>query len=678
MARNNRGTVISGRTKLVVALFFFVILPLYIVFGQVGELNEGISVSISPKRPSLGENFKYEIMVRGNFFSSVTVIPPVYLGGFKILEGPYIRPNVEENGIIITYVLKALRKGERILRSFTVKVNSDVYKTPSLKIDVISIRPTVYWRVEREEYFVGEVFPVTLELVLWDKLAIPLGVDTRAPVDSWFEEFVSGETLKHDNLDGKERFMVPLKSFLVTFGKTGRFRIPPARVILPGRIRLYTPLKVITVRSLPSKVKPTYAVGSFDYSYKLSDKSVELGKSLRISITVAGVGNFNYFKFPVPTIRGVKGIVVENDEEVKPTINGYAGFRRVVYLFKPKNSGNFYCTIPDFPYLDRTSKNVKILKGGRYLLSVNLPVKKATTEITFPLKTYSEFVKSNKKPLLGKWFTYLLFLPGPLLYLLVLLFRRYRKKRQSVIIMAVLFLSLLFFQSADGGDSTRESISGNVSVVKEIFSRASKAYANKNYTLSGKLFEKLEKSYPENRVLLYNIAVCYYQNKDTVRAMHVLRELLRKYPSEEKARKFLRILETKLSLTDQIPPSLDVNPERLLNILIVLFNLLFIFIIAYTSNRRIGFLFSSFLIGIGFLVVLGYLGYSYYYTSKARGVVATERGYVLRIPERTSTIQNRVVGGTSVNVLGRAKEYVLVKTGNGSEGWIPSKDILLD
>jgi len=678
VARDHRRTVLSRRTKLVMIFLFFIDFPLWMVFGQIGELNEGISVSISPKRPSLGEKFKYEIMVRGNFFSSVTVIPPAYLGGFKILEGPYIRPNVEENGIIITYILKALRKGERILRSFTVKVNSDVYKTPPLKVDIINIRPTVYWRVKKGKYFVGEVFPITLELILWDKLAIPLRVDTRAPRDSWFEEFVSGESLKRDNFEGKERFVVPLKNFLVTFGRAGRFRIPPARVILPGRVKLYTPLKIIEVKKLPKGVESTYAVGNFDYRHRIDRESIELGKTFSVTLTVTGVGNFNYFKFPVPVVEGVKGIIVEDVEEVKPTVKGYAGYKRRIYLFKPENRGKIYCTIPDFPYFDRKDKVVRVLKGDRYTISVTLPAKSSPKVSVFSIKGYGEFVKSSERSLYNSWFLYLVFFPGPLLYLIFLLAKKYKKKRRSLVIMGVLAVSFVVFQSSNGDTVGVNGSRLYPERVKNLFFKASSAYNNKDYSLAGRLFGELGKIYPHNKVLLYNMAVCYYRSENLLEAMHILRTILRRYPEEREVRDFLNLLETKLLLKDQIPPSLDINPERLINLLIVLFNLLFVFIIVYDSSKRIGFLFSSFLVGIAFLAVFGYLVYSYYYSSRERGIVGTNWTYVLRIPEKTSSVRSKISGGTSFDVLGRAKGYVLVRTGSGSEGWIVNEDILLD
>ncbi len=678
MAGENGVSVISGKTGLVAFIFYFLFFFLSLnLFGQSEGMNEGIDVSISPKKPSVGKNFTFEIFVKGNFFSSVKVVPPAYLGGFKIVEGPYIRPNIEENGIIITFVLKALRRGERVLRSFTVLVNSNVYKTPPVKIEVITIKPVLRWSLEGNEFLVGETFPATLELVLWDRIEMPVKISTRAPADSWFEEFFPDRVLKSEEVDGKKKFLIPLKSFLVTFGKAGRFRFPPARVILPNGAKLYTPLKVITVKKPPKKIKSSYAIGKYSYTYSVDKREVEVGKEFTVTVKIEGWGNFNYFRFPVPIVKGSSVGVVNERKELISTSNGYKGFREKSYRFKVERVGNLECTIPDFVYLDRLSRKVRILKGKRFKLKVVKPVEEKRVIKSFPIRGYDEFLESLQAPFYTRWSLILWFLPGILFYGIIMLMRRYKDKREGMSTLVGIFF--MVFVLTGMGSNIKGEYGHSMEVVKDKFDGAYRLYLKGDYKSSAALFEELlHEKFGKNSVLLYNLAVCYYHVSDYVNSLHYIRTLLKYNPGDSEAREFLLGIEKKLSLENSIYPSLNIGFRYWVVAILVVFNLFFVLFALYRLSDRLGFLFFSLLMVTCFVLGVGLLAYTYYYNSRSRGIIARDGVYILRVPDKDAHTKTEVKAGSSLYVEGRAENYVLVRTDSGDEGWVESDDVLLD
>ncbi len=113
----------SGYRKGLVSLLLF--LTAAAVFSQGGNT---VGLKVYPQSPAVDQEFKAEIYLYGNFFSDVVVLPPDRLGVFTITGGPYVRPDVSRNGIIITFTLKSRRKGRHLLKSFTVKSGPAVIK----------------------------------------------------------------------------------------------------------------------------------------------------------------------------------------------------------------------------------------------------------------------------------------------------------------------------------------------------------------------------------------------------------------------------------------------------------------------------------------------------------------------------------------------------------------------
>ena len=200
-------------------------------------------------------------------------------------------------------------------------------------------------------------------------------------------------------------------------------------------------------------------------------------------------------------------------------------------------------------------------------------------------------------------------------------------------------------------------------------------YTEGNLTMAIFEFENALRRAPESAGLLHNLAILYFKEGDTPRALYAAREAVRLAPRHPRTRTLPRAIEASVGIDRSIPPRHIVHPDLFFFILVIAINLLAI--IAGLSISRV-----KGLVLVGKLVLLivivasiGGLSISQSYFTRQLGVVRSEYN-MRRIPERGADGWLVLPAGKAVEVLATQSGFVLVQTALELQGWVPIEQIL--
>jgi len=647
-----------------------------IVFSE----QNAVRLKIVPQNPIVNEEFRVEIYVSGNFFTDVSILPPERMGVFKITGGPYIRPDVSKNGIIISFTVRSRSKGKHLLRSFVIKSGSSRVKTEEVLINVIRIKQEVLWQVPKKTVYIGEAVPVKLQLSLWNVPEIPVSVDVRVPKNALLEEFSLYSGIKEKTEDERKHFIIPLKAFLVTPARTGYIRLPAARVLLSDNRKYYSKAVTLRVIPLPKRLQKSKAIGTFYTGYSIKPEKAVTGKEVTVKVTLSGRGNLNYLRLPVPEISGKPLKRTEKVNNFYASEKGYTGSVTEIYKFRLKNPGSYRCIVPAFYYLDSKTQRVKKIADWNLNFKVikEKEAKSAKTQVLFnkwPLMNINRYrVFSYKKMYRIAW-VYLFFLPGPFLIIIFLVLDKIKKRKRKWKIPVLIVVSLLLL---NGTLINRHLKTGSSEAGEsEAIEKALKYYDNADYENALNIFLKIADK-TNNPAVIFNIAACYNGLDDYIEAIHYLRKMLKLDPASRTAIKYLVELERKEGLVNQIPASIRFNPDYFFILEVLIFNLFCLFLVLYIRRRNIRIVLFLIVLSIVFFISAGYLIYSINYINKKTGVIAVDQGELKKIPESIANAWVTLKGGTAVEVLESAGRYSLIRTGDGLLGWILRGSILPD
>jgi hypothetical protein len=170
--------------------------------------------------------------------------------------------------------------------------------------------------------------------------------------------------------------------------------------------------------------------------------------------------------------------------------------------------------------------------------------------------------------------------------------------------------------------------------------------------------------------------LCYFQAHRYGEAIYYLNNAIRFDPTNRVMRQTLAWMEQRLSLTRQIEPPWSVNPDLMLIIVAILFNLTCVLLAISGAGKG-----GRYVIVLVFAVLLtlaagGGLVYSISTQNDEIGVVGRDAGNLLKIPRPDATSWLELPRGTTVRILLDSNNFYLVRTGYGVEGWLPAEDVL--
>jgi BatD DUF11 like domain len=387
--------------------------------------------SVSKNSIGINERLRIDFAMNedGDNFS-----PPSF-EGFKIVGGPsqsvsyqYIngRKSFEKS---YSYFLQPLKKGTVLIKSATIEINGQVYKTNPVKItvgnavaeerDPYDPYGSPYYQQQRQQtpppsgamgkegvHLVAEISNSNPYLNEPITVVYKIFVSHRSGVGGWREvQNPKYNNFWSQNIDIKQlqvqegkfkgenyRYAVLRKTVLYP-QKSGKLTIEPLTldievevpsgevdffgrpIMRMGSKKVSAGSKVISVKPLPEAGKPenfSGAVGSFDFKVVPSKTSLKAGESFDLKVSVSGKGNLKLFTLPKPVVpASLEMYDPAHQENVQTPLTGMTGSISDTYTIIPQSKGNYPIQPLSFTYFDLASKTYKTITSKPIVIEVS-------------------------------------------------------------------------------------------------------------------------------------------------------------------------------------------------------------------------------------------------------------------------------------------------------------------
>ena len=255
-------------------------------------------------------------------------------------------------------------------------------------------------------------------------------------------------------------------------------------------------------------------------------------------------------------------------------------------------------------------------------------------------------------------FIYLCFLPGFIVFIILLLIK---KKRISSLVF--LFFGLCFLLYPVPGSLIEQGVD---------------VFLSGDYAGALKMFKQSEEFIGPLKGLCYNNALCYYHLDKKGYAIFELYRARKKAPMDRRFIHALRLIEEEAGLTSQINTIPFIHPDIPFIIMMALFNISCIFLGLVFRFKKGSFVIIFVLLTLCTIGALVVFITTQFQLQEKICVVISQNGMLKQIPLPSSRTWVLLKEGASIKVLGNAKGYYLVKTGRGLNGWIREADVKVE
>ncbi|HUX51185.1 MAG TPA: BatD family protein [Spirochaetia bacterium] len=614
---------------------------------------------------------------------NLTVVEPDYPQALQKDGGPLIRPAIaganpeafrNQDAVEVQIDFTALRPGRYVIGQFRCQSGYTSFVTQPVMVAVTdpatgTVPPEARWIVSTATPYLGQT--VYLQLALTDLVEpiFPDQISTTPPASGVFEEVRGLGKIRTAEYGSTVLYQVPVATYYLTPTTNGAVTIPAATVTVKG-VKVRAPEASINVQTLPSRVQGSGAVGTFSFSATVANPEITEGDSFDLTLRVEGTGNLSYLHFP--DIIAPDLVITSTTERntYVPTENGYTGYREVAYQLSPRGAGTASVTIPEFSWIDPTTGSVHAANLRSFVLKTDPapitaePQSAAAGDKSpvFALLSVAQMRQTENTNAFERPVNYLWLLPGILVLAVVLFLRRQGKGVGGAPFVAGL---LLLIAAASSTPFPSASLQAGID-----------AFQAGNTQRAINEFHAALSSRPHNAGILYNQALCYFQDRRYGEAIYYIDSAIRYRPTDSLMREALGWMETRIGLTRQIEPPWSVAPDLMLIITAILFNATCV-LVAISGRGRGG----RYAISLAFAVILvltsaAGLVYTIDVQQTEIGVVGSSSGNLLKIPRADATSWLELQPGTTVRVLLDSNGFYLVRTGYGVEGWLPADDVL--
>ena len=353
--------------------------------------------------------------------------------GFRVVGGP--SQQISQSWVngrssfnkAYSYYLLPLQKGVLTIKSATIEINGQIYKTNPIKITVTNAIPRprdpnqqpqisadselhLIADISNVNPYINQPVTVVYKLYFSNNIGITNFAETNKPKykDFWsqnieIKELVADQT----TYNGEAYRSIILKKVILYPQKSGNLTIEPLAlnidVQLPtGRRDIFGQMqivedskivsagnKVLNVKPLPEAGKPegfTGAAGKFDFSVVPSKTSLKHGESLTLVVKAEGTGNLKLFSLPKPEVpTALEMFDPEHNENITTPLSGDQGSISDKYTIVPQFKGKYPIKPISFSYFDFASKSYKTITSKEIMIDV----------IDGPTETIAS-IKSNK------------------------------------------------------------------------------------------------------------------------------------------------------------------------------------------------------------------------------------------------------------------------------------------
>lgn len=386
----------------------------FLIFFQ--GLSAQVQFEAKVSRQSIGINERLRIDFTMNDDGD-NFTPPSF-EGFRVVGGPsqqvsqtWVNGRGSFNKSYI-YFLLPLQKGTLTIKSATIEIRGETYKTEPIKITVGNAvkeeqdpnSPNyvpnvdgihVVAEVSKENPYLNEPITVVYKLYVSHNISVRNWRESSSPKfnDFWSQNIeIKDLVVENGKYKGEDYRYVVLKKAVLYPQKAGRLTIEPLaldvvmevptnRRDIFGRPQLVAANKtvssgnrIIRVKDLPEAGKPddfTGAVGKFTFAAKPTKTELKHGESLDLEVSVSGNGNLKLFTLPKPVVPSALEMYDPvHSENVTTPLSGMQGKIADKYTLIPQYKGNYPVKAMSFSYFDPSAGRYKTLTSPEIMVKV--------------------------------------------------------------------------------------------------------------------------------------------------------------------------------------------------------------------------------------------------------------------------------------------------------------------
>lgn len=386
----------------------------FLIFFQ--GLSAQVQFEAKVSRQSIGINERLRIDFTMNDDGD-NFTPPSF-EGFRVVGGPsqqvsqtWVNGRGSFNKSYI-YFLLPLQKGTLTIKSATIEIRGETYKTEPIKITVGNAvkeeqdpsSPNyvpnvdgihVVAEVSKENPYLNEPITVVYKLYVSHNISVRNWRESSSPKfnDFWSQNIeIKDLVVENGKYKGEDYRYVVLKKAVLYPQKAGKLTIEPLAldVVMEvptnrrdffGRPQLVAANKTVSsgsrtikVKDLPEAGKPddfTGAVGKFTFEAKPTKTELKHGESLDLEVSVSGNGNLKLFTLPKPVVPSALEMYDPvHSENVTTPLSGMQGKISDKYTLIPQYKGNYPVKAMSFSYFDPSAGRYKTLTSPEIMVKV--------------------------------------------------------------------------------------------------------------------------------------------------------------------------------------------------------------------------------------------------------------------------------------------------------------------
>jgi tetratricopeptide (TPR) repeat protein len=520
----------------------------------------------------------------------------------------------------------------------------------------------VSWSLPDETISVGQTVPLYLEVSNIRDFVLPEDIQVASQSGALLEEVRGLGAVETRVVDGTTLYRYPAATYFFTPTLEGELVIPSGVVEAQGLRREASPVE-ITVASLPDAVSATGAVGDFEVSAFLDPLELPVGRTATLTVRVEGIGNLRFLQFPEVSGEGLVITETGTGTEDTPTELGYRGTRTARYRVTPRESGTQELVVGEFPHLDPSTGAVSVSNAIAFrlnsLASRNESEEGQPASASLELLSIEELQRLQPADLFRRLWLYLIAIP-PILALVVIAVLRRRVSR-----FAALF-----------GGAVLLFLAAGVEIPVGVLEDGIAAYQQGDFPEARSDFMTAVEERPENPGIHYNLAIASARAGRTGEAVYHLRESVRRAPQFATGWEALRAVERRAGLERQVEPFRFPHPDYFaVAVVVLVYATAGLQVLMWRTRRGIVAILLALFLGV-LVLTGGALGYSLYTRSRNVAVISVTQAPLTKIPDAQAQTWLSLPAGTAVTPVARYRNFVLIRTGYGVEGWTRVPDII--
>ncbi len=615
---------------------------------------------------------------------SVSIKDPDWPEGIQKVSGPYTAQSTiqKEDGtfgtvVQVIYTLRSQGAGIYRIPPLTVLPRTGGDPDTALEYGPLSTRELyipvlqnderhlkyplqLSWENLPEEIYTGQSVPLVLIMNNLEEIDLPESVSLPSPGGAILEEAEGLGDIGFTGLEDATLFNVPMKAWILTPSREGLLTLPSASVSISGVTRT-TGRTTIKVLPLPDQVQSSGAVGDFSIDYSLSETSVSPGTSVILTIRIEGTGNLNLLNMPEPVIPSGLSYSVKENLLYAPSSSGYKGAREMVYTFRPETLDRYEILIPSYSYFNPAAGRIETRGESRYEFEVTslLAGQEDSGRGSFTLMELSDSRAARGWAMYTTPLLYLALLPGVLFLMMVLVLKKLNPALLSALLLSSVFLSSSMAET-EGEPWIRDA--------QALFDQSS-------YNEALALYEEHSESWNGNGTFLYNRGVLEYLSGSEAEGLADLRRAQKRLPMDKRIQQTILQMEEIMKLKNQHNQVLFFHPDLLFLLLVLVFNLSMIALgYSIVQNRPLPIILFVLFFSLS-LAAGGELLRTAWLLDRPLAVIR-EECVVKKIPEEIGSDWLKIDAGTTVSFIQQERDFSLVTTSFGLEGWVRNDKLI--